>query len=112
MLAGKGAAPRAQGIYTGKTDFAGKLVCGCCGAHYFSSGSDYIKSAGGRVRTYACKTKRTMKRDKDGNRVMLCNNPNVSKPTINRMLQSRAFGNSLFIRYHSGLEELRVSRRH
>ena len=95
-----------KGIYTGKTDFAGKLICGCCGAHYLSSGSDYIKSAGGRVRTYACKIKRTMKRDKDGNRVMLCNNPNVSETTINRMLQSRAFGNSLFIRYHSGIEEL------
>ena len=95
-----------KGIYTGKTDFAGKLVCGCCGAHYFSSGSDYVKSAGGRVRTYACKTKRTMKRDKDGNRVMLCNNPNVSETKINRMLQSRAFGNSLFIRFHTGIEEL------
>ena len=95
-----------KGIYTGKTDFAGKFVCGCCGAHYFSSGSDYVKSAGGRVRTYACKTKRTMKRDKDGNRVMLCNNPNVSETKINRMLQSRAFGNSLFIRFHTGIEEL------
>ena len=106
VLAGKVQHQERKGIYTGKTDFAGKLVCGCCGAHYFSSGSDYIKSAGGRVRTYACKTKRTMKRDKDGNRVMLCNNPNVSETTINRMLQSRAFGNSLFIRYHSGIEEL------
>lgn len=95
-----------KGIYTGKTDFAGKLVCGCCGAHYFSSGSDYIKSAGGRVRTYACKTKRTMNRDKDGNRVMLCNNPNVSETKINHYLESRAFGNSLLFRFTSGIEEL------
>lgn len=95
-----------KGIYTGKTDFAGKLVCGCCGANYSSSGSDYIKSAGGRVRTYACKTKRTMNRDKDGNRVMLCNNPNVSETKINRCLESRAFGNSLLFRFTSGIEEL------
>lgn len=95
-----------RGIYTGKTEFAGKLVCGCCGEHYFSSGSDYIKSAGGRVRTYACKKKRTMSRDKDGNRVMLCSNPNVSETTINRYLQSRAFGNGLLFRFSRGVEEL------
>ena len=81
-------------------------MCGCCGEHYFSSGSDYIKSAGGRVRTYACKKKRTMSRDKDGNRVMLCSNPNVSETTINRYLQSRAFGNGLLFRFSRGVEEL------
>ena len=95
-----------RGIYTGKTDFAGKLVCGCCGAHDFSSGSDYIKSVGGRVRTYACKTKRTMSRDKDGNRVMLCSNPNVSETKINHYMQSRAFGNGLLFRFSRGMEEL------
>lgn len=47
-----------------------------------------------------------MNRDKDGNRVMLCNNPNVSETKINHYLESRAFGNSLLFRFTSGIEEL------
>lgn len=80
-----------KGIYTGKTQFAGKLICGCCGSPYYASSSDFIKSAGGRVRNYACKTKRTMQRDEDGNRVMLCNNPNVSEVTLNQFIQGSSY---------------------
>jgi len=80
-----------KGIYTGKTLFAGKIICGCCGSPYYSSSSDNIKSAGGRVRTYACKNKRTMNRDKDGNRVMLCNNPNISENVLFKELESENY---------------------
>lgn len=80
-----------KGIYTGKTLFAGKIICGCCGSPYYSSSSDNIKSAGGRVRTYACKNKRTMNRDKDGNRVMLCNNPNISENTLFKELENENY---------------------
>lgn len=80
-----------KGIYTGKTLFAGKIICGCCGSPYYASSSDNIKSAGGRVRTYACKSKRTMNRDKDGNRVMLCNNPNISETTLIKELENENY---------------------
>lgn len=68
-----------KGIYKGKTDFAGKLICGCCGEPFYVSGTENVKSAGGRVRYYACRKKRTMHRDAEGNRVMLCDNRNVSE---------------------------------
>lgn len=95
-----------KGIYTGKTDFAGKIVCACCGANYYASGSDYIKSAGGRVRTYACKTKRTMHRDADGNRVMLCNNRNVSERELDSFLSSSLYTRNLWFRLRDGIKEL------
>ena len=36
----------------------------------------------------------------------ICSNPNVSETTINRYLQSRAFGNGLLFRFSRGVEEL------
>lgn len=95
-----------KGLYRGKTDFAGKIVCGCCGAPYYASGSDVIKSAGGRVRSYACKTKRTMNRDENGNRVMLCNNRNVSETELNKWLSSSFYTRSLWFRLRDGIKEL------
>lgn len=95
-----------KGLYRGKTDFAGKIVCGCCGAPYYASSSDVIKSAGGRVRSYACKTKRTMNRDENGNRVMLCNNRNVSETELNKWLSSSFYTRSLWFRLRNGIKEL------
>lgn len=95
-----------KGLYRGKTDFAGKIVCGCCGAPYYASSSDIIKSAGGRVRSYACKTKRTMSRDENGNRVMLCNNRNVSETELNKWLSSSFYTRSLWFRLRDGIKEL------
>jgi len=80
-----------KGIYYGKTEFAGKLICGCCGSLYYASSSDFNKSTGHRVRSYACKRKRTMQRDKDGNRVMLCNNPNISETALYKELESENY---------------------
>lgn len=71
-----------KGIYNGKTAFAGKLICGCCGSPFYVSGTEIVKSAGGKVRYYACRKKRTMHKDADGNRVMLCNNRNVSETEL------------------------------
>lgn len=95
-----------KGIYKGKTDFAGKIICGCCGAPYYASSSDVIKSAGGRVRSYACKTKRTMHRDADGNRVMLCTNRNVSERELNSLLTSSTYTRSFWFRLRDGIKEL------
>lgn len=66
-----------KGKYSGKTDYAGKIVCGCCGATYTAGNGDYLAKYGRRVRSYSCKTKRIVKYDDDGNRVMLCKNSNV-----------------------------------
>lgn len=95
-----------KGLYRGKTDFAGKIVCGCCGAPYYASSSDIIKSAGGRVRSYACKTKRTIHKDADGNRVMLCTNRNVSEVELNKWLSSSFYTRSLWFRLRDGIKEL------
>lgn len=95
-----------KGLYRGKTDFAGKIVCGCCGAPYYASSSDIIKSAGGRVRSYACKTKRTIHKDADGNRVMLCTNRNVSETELNKWLSSSFYTRSLWFRLRDGIKEL------
>jgi hypothetical protein len=99
-----------KGIYTGKTDFAGKLFCGCCGSPYYASSSDYVKSDGGRVRSYACKLKRTMHRDENGNRVMLCNNPNVSERELNRLTDSVAYMGMIWVRVKQSITELKDIR--
>lgn len=106
LLESKVAHQANKGIYPGKTDFAGKVVCGCCGSTYFVSGSDYVKSAGGRVRWYACKLKRTMHRDENGERVMLCNNPNVSERKLNEVLNSTAYMGMIWVHVRQGIKEL------
>lgn len=95
-----------KGIYRGKTDYAGKIICGCCGAPYYASSSDIIKSAGGRVRSYACKTKRTMHKDADGNRVMLCTNRNVSERELDSLLTSSLYTRNINFRLRDGIKEL------
>lgn len=95
-----------KGIYRGKTDYAGKIVCGCCGALYYASSSDVIKSAGGRVRSYACKTKRTIHKDENGNRVMLCTNRNVSERELDNLLSSSLYTRNLWFRLRDGIKEL------
>ena len=99
-----------KGIYTGKTDFAGKLVCGCCGSPYYASSSDYIKSAGGRVRSFACRRKRTIHKDENGNRVMLCNNPNVSEVKLNELTNSYGYMGLIWVRVKQGIKELQDIR--
>lgn len=110
LLESKVAHQAKKGVYSGKTDFAGKVVCGCCGSTYFVSSSDYIKSAGGKVRSYACKLKRTMHRDENGERVMLCNNPNVSERKLNEVLNSGAYVGMIWIHVRQGIKELRDIR--
>lgn len=110
LLESKVAHQANKGIYPGKTDFAGKVICGCCGSTYFVSSSDYIKSAGGKVRSYACKLKRTMHRDENGERVMLCNNPNVSERKLNEVLNSGAYMGMIWVHVRQGIKELRDIR--
>ena len=110
LLESKVAHQANKGIYPGKTDFAGKVICGCCGSNYFVSSSDYIKSAGGKVRSYACKLKRTMHKDKNGERVMLCNNPNVSERKLNEVLNSTAYMGMIWVHVRQGIKELQDIR--
>lgn len=80
-----------KGKYSGKTEYAGKIICGCCGALYTASNSDYLAEYGRRVRNYTCKTKRTMHYDENGNRVMLCNNPNIYETELDLRLSNAQF---------------------
>jgi len=80
-----------KGKYSGKTDYAGKIICGCCGAQYTASNSDYLATYGRRVRNYTCKTKRAMHYDENGNRVMLCNNPNIYETELDLRLSNAQF---------------------
>lgn len=110
LLESKVAHQANKGIYPGKTDFAGKVVCGCCGSNYFVSSSDYIKSAGGKVRSYACKLKRTMHKNENGERVMLCNNPNVSERKLNEVLNGGAYMGMIWVHVKQGIRELKDIR--
>lgn len=80
-----------KGKYSGKTKYAGKIICGCCGAQYTASNSDYLAEYGRRVRSYTCKNKRTMHYDENGNRVMLCNNPNIYETRLDLAVSSSGF---------------------
>lgn len=79
-----------RGIYTGKTDFAGKLVVRLLQAHitFLLVATISSRWAAGYGHTHARQSV-TMSRDKDGNRVMLCSNPNVSETKINHYMQKQ-----------------------
>lgn len=80
-----------KGKYAGKTAYAGKIICGCCGEKYIASNGDYLAQYGRRVRNYACKSKRVANYDKDGNRVMLCNNPNIYETKLDSEITKEKF---------------------
>ncbi len=62
------------------------------------------------MRSYACKLKRTMHRNENGERVMLCNNPNVSERKLNEVLNSGAYMGMIWVHVRQGIKELRDIR--
>lgn len=80
-----------KGKYNGKTIYTGKLICGCCGETYTASNSDYLAQYGRRVRNYACRSKRKVTYDKNGDRIMLCNNPNVYETKLDELVSVTHF---------------------
>ena len=91
-----------KGIYNGNTDYAGKVICGCCGANYIASSSDYLVSEGRKVRNYACATKRKLSFDKDGMRDFLCNNPNVYESALDEYINGSYYTFKLLLRMQRG----------
>lgn len=93
-----------------KTDFAGKVVCGCCGTNYFCSGNRVTHKAGGKTRVYSCRKKLTKHYDENGERVMLCDNPNVTEQELNRILNASAYTGLIWLRVKRSIAELKRIR--
>lgn len=110
ILSSKVQHTKKTGIYSGKTPFAGKLVCGCCGDLYYASGSGYNKCDGGMMRVFACRTKRKMNRDAEGNRVMLCNSRNVQERELKDYLNHVTYWELLRLDCVRCLDELKDIR--
>lgn len=94
------------GIKTCQTDFAGLIICGNCGGTYYADNKRLLKD-GTRARYYACRTKRIPHRDENGNRVMLCNNKNVSEIQLDKFLSSIGYSFRIWNRVKSGIQELK-----
>lgn len=99
-----------KGRNDGKTDFAGKVVCGCCGTKYFCSGTRVTQKAGGKTRIYSCRKKLTKHYDDKGKRVMLCDNPNVTEQELNGFLNTYAYTGLIWIRLKSSITQLQEIR--
>ncbi len=93
-----------KGINHGATDYAQKVICGCCGSKYMVSNT---KNYNGKfTRYYACTKKRQMSRDENGNRIMLCNNPNVSQETLDSVINSGGYTIKIWLKIRDGIKEL------
>jgi DNA invertase Pin-like site-specific DNA recombinase len=79
-----------KGKNHGSTDYAQKIVCGCCGRQYRATCTTVRK--GKRTRYYACVQKRKMVFNDNGERVFLCKNPNVSEPQLDEALNCDNYG--------------------
>ena len=103
-----------KGKYNGKTIYTGKLICGCCGETYIASNGDYLAQYGRRVRNYACRSKRKIAYDKNGERIMLCNNPNVYETKLDELVSVKHFAQTaieILVLNVKLLQELTVSMR-
>lgn len=83
-----------KGINHGSTDYAHKIYCGICGAQYTATTTKQYRTR--KERYFACVTKRKMSFDEDGNRVMLCNNLNISETRLDNELNSENYGRILY----------------
>ena len=93
-----------KGINHGTTDYAGKILCGCCGSQYRAT---QTKVYGGRkTRYYACVRKRRIAYDDAGERIMLCNNPNVNEYDLNSAVTNIHYLSGLRSRVSGGIAEL------
>lgn len=100
-----------KGRNDGKTDFAQKVVCGCCGTFYSCTGNRVTDKANGKVRVYSCRTKLTKHYDDKGNRVFLCENPNVTEDVLNSKLNAVTYNALIWLRIKKGIDELERIRK-
>ena len=100
-----------KGRNDGKTDFAQKVVCGCCGTFYSCTGNRVTDKANGKVRVYSCRTKLTKHYDDKGGRVFLCENPNVTEDVLNSKLTAVTYNSLMWFRVREGINELERIRK-
>lgn len=67
--------------------------------------------ANGKVRVYSCRTKLTKHYDDKGNRVFLCENPNVTEDVLNSKLNAVTYNALIWLRIKKGIDELERIRK-
>ena len=72
----------------GKTDFAGLIVCGKCGAHYQAAGTDKDKDGNLKNRYYACSHKYRFDAE---NGIPRCDNPTINEKRLDSLLDSYGY---------------------
>ena len=77
-----------KGRYMGKTDFAGLIVCGKCGAHYQAAGTDKDKDGNLKNRYYACSHKYRFDAE---NGILRCDNPTINEKRLDSLLDSYGY---------------------
>ena len=91
ILQGRIQHQRQKGIYSGKTDYAGKIICGSCGNKYIAGNSDYLISEGRNVRCYSCASKRERRYDENGNKIYPCSNPNIYETVLDSQVTGAVY---------------------
>ena len=72
----------------GTTDYAKKVVCGCCGAYYRASGRKYYASFKKKVTNYVCRHSITYD---EAHNIPKCTNPRILETTLDKALFSRHY---------------------
>ena len=91
---------RVRKEWHGTTDYAKKVVCGCCGAFYRASGRKVYKKYGeNKIARYVCK--HSIKYD-ELNGIPKCTNPAILEPELDRAL----FGRNYWINRRNNVEDL------
>ena len=93
-----------KGINHGTTDYAGKILCGCCGSQYRATQTKVYGER--KTRYYACVRKRRIAYDDVGERIMLCNNPNINEDDLNGAVTNIQYLSGLRSRVSGGISEL------
>ena len=86
--------------WKGTTDYAKKVVCGCCGAYYRASGKrEYAKYDHQKITRYVCRHRITFD---EAHGIPKCENPAILEPELDKAL----FGRSYWIHRRNNIEEL------
>ena len=91
---------RLSGEWHGTTDYAKKVVCGCCGAFYRASGRKAYKRYGNeKIARYVCKHSITYD---EAHGVPKCENPAILEPELDKTL----FGRSYWVNRRNNIDDL------
>lgn len=88
-----------SGEWHGTTDYAKKVVCGCCGAFYRASGRRCATKNHGVIRRYVCK--HSISYD-EANGVPKCTNPTIVETELDKAL----FGRGYWVNRRNNVEDL------